>query len=378
MASPTPAEILNLAFARASEPIDSPLIGGTEVVDRIERIARNAQNRAGARFILACALAKLAKQHQPEVDIRKPYTKIGDQDAYSGRTYDESYVTEFVVTHELPCNITTAFLTPAFRNRNITLTPKVNLVGRPPGVYKAVLQLLDDVHVGKLSAGDLLAQMIRWLLIIRDEKRQRMATLLATLQSTRGETALSAEGIVGLIEQHLKLRRSSRLPVLVVAAAYQAAQNYLGERALPLQGHHAADKQTGSMGDLEITLVGDDKVATSYEMKARRVTKDDINHALAKVTRSDQAIDNYIFITTEAIDRDVVDYASSLYEQVGVEMVVLGCIGFLRHYLHLFYRLRTQFLEAYQELLLAEPDSSVSQPLKEAFLTMRQAAESFE
>ncbi len=37
-----------------------------------------------------------------------------------------------------------------------------------------------------------------------------------------------------------------------------------------------------------------------------------------------------------------------------------------------------QFLEAYQELVLEEPESAVSQPLKEAFLALRQAAESGE
>jgi DNA adenine methylase len=67
----------------------------------------------------------------------------------------------------------------------------------------------------------------------------------------------------------------------------------------------------------------------------------------------------------------------TIYEKTsGTEVVVLDCIGFLRHFLHLFHRLRMQFLEAYQELLLAEPESAVSQPLKEAFLVLRQAAES--
>lgn len=60
----------------------------------------------------------------------------------------------------------------------------------------------------------------------------------------------------------------------------------------------------------------------------------------------------------------------------GIEFVVLDCIGFLRHFLHLFHRLRMQFLEAYQELVLAEDESAVRQPLKEAFLALRIAAES--
>ena len=59
-----------------------------------------------------------------------------------------------------------------------------------------------------------------------------------------------------------------------------------------------------------------------------------------------------------------------------VEFVVLDCLNFLRHFLHLFHRLRQKYLDAYQELLLAEPESAVSQSLKEAFLALRQNAES--
>jgi DNA adenine methylase len=44
----------------------------------------------------------------------------------------------------------------------------------------------------------------------------------------------------------------------------------------------------------------------------------------------------------------------------------------------LFYRLRIGFLEAYQELVLSEPDSAVSQPLKEVFLSLRHVTESGE
>jgi hypothetical protein len=40
-----------------------------------------------------------------------------------------------------------------------------------------------------------------------------------------------------------------------------------------------------------------------------------------------------------------------------------------------FTAFRSQFLEVYQSLILAEPQSAVSQPVKEAFLAMRQAAE---
>ncbi len=369
-----PPEILRNAFKRASEQIAEPIVSDSDIAKRIELVVRNIRNRACVRLLLACLLARI---HKPELDIRKPYTEIRDSDAYSGRTYDERYVSPFIAEYYLPCNPTTAFLTPALRNRNVTLTPDVELEGRPKELYKSVLQLLADVYTKRVSAEDLLAETIRCLLIFKDERKQRMQTLLAGLKSSEDMIPLSAEAIVTLIQQHLNCRGSSRLPVLIVDAAYQAAERHLGERVLPLQAHTAADEQTGALGDLEITLINDDDVITSYEMKMKKVTKLDINRALQKIRNVGKKIDNYTFITTEIVDDQVNEYAKSIYEKTeGIEVVILDCIGFIRHFLHLFHRLRFQFLEAYQRLLLEEPESSVRQELKEVFLALRQAAES--
>lgn len=151
----------------------------------------------------------------------------------------------------------------------------------------------------------------------------------------------------------------------------------MSQCALPLASHNAADEQTGALGDVEITLINDDNVITCYEMKMKKVTVDDINRALQKIRGSEQRIENYIFITTDLIEPSVQEYAIGIYEQTGgIEVVVLDCIGFLRYFLHLFHRLRMDFLEMYQQLVLDEPESAVSQPLKEAFLALRQATES--
>jgi len=97
---------------------------------------------------------------------------------------------------------------------------------------------------------------------------------------------------------------------------------------------------------------------------------------LQKLSLIENRVDNYIFITTEAIDEAAQEYARSLYVQTGgVEFVILDCVGFVRHYLHLFHRLRPDFLQEYQSLILAEPESSVSHPVKESFLSLRQAVE---
>jgi predicted nucleic acid-binding protein len=327
------------------------------------------------RLLLAASLAKV---HQPQVDIRKPYTEIEGEDTYSGRRYDESFIAQFIKTYDLPCNPTTAFLTPALRNINVPLSRNMEIEGKPKTLYKKALEVLNDSYEAKVSAADVLAETIRTLLIYKETKESSLAKLMENFQRAREVAPLSSEGIVTLIEQHLKSPHASRLPVLVVAAAYVAAKEFLKENPKPLLSHNAADLQTGALGDVEITLASDDSIITSYEMKMKRVSKLDIDHAITKITSSPHEVDNYIFITTDVISEEVATYARGIYDQLGVEVVILDCISFIRHFLHLFHRLRMDFLEEYQRLLLAEPESAVRLELKQSFLALRLAAESRE
>lgn len=368
---PKPASILDLAYQRASNNLDKSLVSDSNIEADVEFVCR-CSNLAGTRFLIACLVAKLSN---PSFDIRKPYTEIGGEGIYSGRHYDETYVAPFAFKRGLPVNPTTSFLTPAFRTNKTIIEPGVQLVGRPKKLYDKVVDLITAVHTGEVAAEDLLAEIVRWLLIVRDERKQRLETLFASLKTSEGDTALPAESIVTLIQQHIALPKSARLPVLVVAAAYQAAQEYLRERHLPLEGHTTADKQTGALGDVQIALKDDNNVITVYEMKAKRVTLEDIEIALQKLATANHIIDNYIFITTDRIDEEVKEYAATMHARIGVEFVILDCIGFLRHFLHLFYRIRMQFLEAYQNLVISEPDSAVNPTLKEAFLSLRLATE---
>jgi hypothetical protein len=369
-----PAEILNNSLDLASRNLSKSAAKDKSIRQQIEYVCRQLSNRACTRLLMACMLAKLDR---PEIDPRKPYTEIGDEDSFSGRTYDERYITHFINANRLPLNSTTAFLTPAFRNLYRPLTTDTDLIGRPRELYRSTLQLLDDVYTNRVTAKAVLIEIIRILLIMRDEKLSRINTLLAGLEHTGDLHILSSEEIVTLIDQHLKCKNSSRLPVLIIAAAYRSVGDMFGENVLPLKSHNAADEQTGAFGDVEICLHNDNQVVTAYEMKTRRVTIDDIDRALEKIALANEKIHNYIFVTTDAIDHDVKAYAIECYERTnGTEIAVLDCLGFLRHFLHFFHRSRVTFLEAYQELVLNEPDSAVSQALKEAFLALRQVAES--
>ncbi len=369
-------EILDEALVRASTARHKTLLSDESIRERIDFICRCTSNRSCVRLLLSCLLAKI---HKPHIDVCKPYTEIGTQDSFSGRGYDEHWIAPFISEHRLPVNSTTAFLTPVLRNINRPLSIDIELIGRPRELYQKTLLLLDDVAADRLDAGAALAEAIRVLLLLRDEKLSRIESLVDSLKRAQGSVPLSSEAICTLVGQHLRCKNASRLPVLVLTAAYKVLEFCWTERARPLNAHNAADRQTGALGDIEIFLEGEDVIVTVYEMKLKCVSRDDIDVAKIKIARAESRIQNYLFVTTDPIDSAVAEYAADFYEESGgIEIAIIGCLDFLRQFLHLFHRQRMAYLDEYQLLVLKEPDSAVNQSLKEAFLALRNAAESGE
>lgn len=54
-----PTNILNVIFARTEKHLSKPFLKEKEVLQRVEFITRNIQNRAGVRLLMSCLLAKL-------------------------------------------------------------------------------------------------------------------------------------------------------------------------------------------------------------------------------------------------------------------------------------------------------------------------------
>lgn len=365
-----PRALLVRAVERAGEAAPPP-VTAPEVAAALRRVMRCESNRAPARLVLACALAKA---HRPELDATEPYTEIRSGRSFSGRRYDEEYVADLLPAHRLPLNPTTAFLTPTLRNANKPLRSTTVFEGRPRQVYQDAAFVLESLEAGTANAEDVLAQALAELFALRDE---REAALGAALSAGGGAGTLSTEDVLTLLEQHLSSKRASRLPVLVVAALYRTLGALAGEQALTLGAHNAADARTGILGDIEVeVLAAPGRPATVYEVKARPVTLGDVQHAARKVAAAVTPPENYLFVTTHPIEREVSDFARTLHDRTGVEFAVLDALSFARHLLHFFHRHRLTFLNAYQELLLAEPDSAVRPELKTAWLALRRSAES--
>lgn len=324
------------------------------------------------RFLMSGLVAKI---ENPSINLHKPTVALGGKDSFEGRGIDENVVEPFVLHHQLPCNATTAFLTPSFRTINRPLSKEMFSNSRPPEPYYQMMDVIEYVELYPEKAINVLLEIIRVLIAIKTENSRKLQEKIDIIKAGNDVRELSSEEIVGLISQHLACKNSSRLPVLIVASAYKSVEDMIGEKARNLLAHQAADSQTGSLGDVEITLEAEDATVTCYEMKCRAVLKTDIEKAIGKISQHEGHLDNYIFITTDPIDREVCDYASSLYREMGTEIAILDCLDFLRHFLHFFHRRRIKFLDAYQNFVISEPTSSVSQALKDAFLALRIAAQ---
>ena len=362
---------LELIYQNVVGSKKSNFVANEEIAKKILSVCKCESNKAPIRYLMS---AMIAKYDNPNIDTRQPYPKLGDK-SFAGRSIDEGIVQSFIHKYDLPCNDTTAFLTPAFRTIETAITKSTFEKCRPASVYYNMMDVLDYVEGHSKEAPNILSQIIHDLLMVKETNKIRMTQSLEELANEKKQE-LSSEEITTLLYQHLQCRGSSRLPVLMITAAYQSVQHLTKETHRPLLAHNAADKQTGAIGDIEITLTGDDSTVTCYEMKKKQVSTDDIHVVINKLKKLEHKPDNYIIITTESISKEVKDLAYSIYGKLGVELAVLDCIGFINHFLHFFHRYRTDFLNHYQELVLTEPNSAVSQPLKEVFLSLRKVAES--
>ena len=364
------AEQLDSIFRSIKQ--DRTYVTDKTVENKISSVCLCDTNKAPIRYLLS---AMIAKTDNPSIDTRQPYSDLGNK-SFAGRTIDETLVQPFIHKYNLPCNDTTAFLTPAFRTIESALTKAAFDKCRPAYVYHDMIDILDYVEQKPLQAKNIFKQIIKTLLHVRLSTEERLTKMVQELNSEE-QHDLSSEEITILLHQHLQCKGSSRLPVLMVTAAYKAVGHLINENTKPLFAHNAADSRTGAMGDIEIvSLRNENNTVTCYEMKKKQVTTDDICVCVEKIYSLKQKPDNYIIITTENVTKDVRDLAYTFYDKIGVEIVVLDCLGFINHFLHFFHRYRKSFLDNYQQLVLEEPNSAVSQPLKEAFLSLRKVAES--
>ncbi|GAB6077272.1 restriction endonuclease, SacI family [Desulfurobacterium crinifex] len=363
-------EVLEQLYKKAEE-IQAPVALPEDIGEQLEVLIRSSVG-APLRVLLALLMAKIIN---PQVNILYPSTNAKEvPEAFSGRTVDEHCIQALIDIFKLPLMQTTGFLTPTFRTPALPIPENLgDVIQKNVTIYNAFSNIIHRIQNGDLKAEDVLIETLRRLINLKKEREAEIKGKLNQL--SKEDLDFSAEDIVSIISQLLSIpkHKTSRIPVLVIAALHKTLEECLQERLKPLENHTAADSKTGALGDIEL-VVDDGYVVRVYEIKDKVITETDINKALKKILKLNNdkraKLRQYLFVTTKSIEDSILSKAHEIYKDLGVEMTILDCLGFTRHFLHLFFPFRLMFINNLTEFVMREPDSSVSHALKEYYISL--------
>ena len=165
-----------------------------------------------------------------------------------------------------------------------------------------------------------------------------------------------------MFEQHFSLRATgtARLPVLAIYAIYlvmiDQVSRYKNKTLLELQRHSAADRRTGSLGDIEVARE-DGTIFEALEIKHKRlITEAMIIDCAHKVEGAGYPVNRYYILTTHHSCQPTPEMQKRLREiagKTGCQIVVNGVQPTIRYYLRLLSK-PSLILPAYLDLLTEE------------------------
>lgn len=216
------------------------------------------------------------------------------------------------------------------------------------------LAVFDEVEEHGQPAFDALAYLV-WKQVVR---REEVRITLSVPKTQEIGT------IVELFRRHFFCsykgsKGASRLPVLALHAIYGVIvpelRRYSGKTVRPLNEHSAADSQTGSIGDIEVSDDETSEIFEAVEVKHSQLITEAIM-ADVQLKMMDKAIARYYVLTThqncepDQGARKIVDNIRAVYD---CQVIVNGVLPTIRYYLRLLEDPSVIF-PAYVELLQSD------------------------
>lgn len=301
-----------------------------------------------AKGVLTVFITSLVyKTFHPEQDIRNHQEGIAD--GYSGRTFDNRYITPFLKQCKFPAMAESGWLTRSLEQKfpyNLDYAGAIS----PPNLKVAFLTLLDNVQ----RNADCLAYLgyvFQGLVIKRNQQQIDLAK----------PAALAINSILDLLDKHFNATYTadgaSRLPVLAIYAIYQCllteSKRFAGKTLLPIESHTSADVRSGRIGDIELK----DEQNRSFEAVE---VKHGITISLQLVLDSyskfqTTAVNRYYILSTAPYPKEeewaAIQVEIQRIKNVhGCQLIVNGIMPTLKYYLRLLDN-TFEFIDCYVNLL---------------------------
>lgn len=277
-----------------------------EEIEPIIEAVIGSKTQAYREVLIGCAIARVL---DPKIDIRKIYANQGD-DAFNGRTLDETVVNPFLHEHEIPGS-KGPYLS-VFR-RSVSLHEDTGKGVRDKAGYTAMLIFVTHMEKAKQSsAKKLLASLLYGLIKLRDE---------STITLSRIQR-LSMEQYGALIDSMLTTPSGGLIPVLLAVSTFIAIRDtYLLPWEIEWQEINVADNPSGVSGDITISREG--KIVISVEVTERGIDRARVISTF-NTKISPHGIDDYLFFFSATEPTDEARLAAQAYFAQGHEINFLS------------------------------------------------------
>ncbi len=278
----------------------------------IERVFQS-RTQAYREVLVGCVLARWSDR---AIEITQPYVNQGP-DAFSGRTLDERVVNPFFQENRIPSS-RGPYLS-AFR-RSVKFDESTRTGLRDQDGYDALLRLIRQVQA--TDSDDDLFTFLDQLLVRFYELREESQVAIAQPQR------ISLEQISELVNHLLAVPSGGRFPMYLVEATLAAInERFALAWDVQAQGINVADTAGGAAGDIEVRE--NNILVFSAEVTERRIEADRVI-ATFQTKIAPNAIKNYMFLTTDGVEKEAKAQASA-YFAIGHEVNFVDIAAWIWH-----------------------------------------------
>lgn len=291
----------------------------------------------------------------PEQDIRRHQSSI--EGGYSGRTFDNKYITPFLKQQDFPSMAESGWLTRSLEQKMPYDKDYPGAI-KPKKLKESFLEGIDFIQTAPADqVKKLLTHTLAALIV---QRRSKVLTLAKP-------TNLSIEQIIDLLHshftQHYPTSGAARLPVLAIYAVYELLTEQIarfnGKQLLPIERHTSSDMQSGRVGDIDVVNSADEKPFEGVEVKFEiPITATLLTTIRNKILT--HTLDRYYVLSTNTTIEDeerekIKKIVNEVKDLNGCQLIVNGIYDSLKYYLRLLEKPEL-FIEKYVALLEVDQD----------------------
>ena len=293
------------------------------------------------------------KAIEPGQDIR--LHKSEHEGGFSARSIDNTGTIPFLQANSLYYNVETHWLSQTFSFAGPYL-PDLVLRTQPKTAGPLMLKVVNAIQ----AAADPVAfarAVVQVILVALIDDRNRGKVPLEKPQN------LSIDQTISLLKAHFMNgyeKNSPRLPQVAIYAIYQCIMptmdRYKELRLMPLERMKAANRKSGSVGDVDVNK--GDQPFEAVEIKFQiGISREHVAEAIQKIKTA--SVQRYLILSTSGIADGEADEIAKLADGFrrsnGCEIIVNGVLDTIKYYLRLIDS-PSSFINRYTAIVEDDPD----------------------